>query len=96
MPHRPRRPRRSVTRMTLDEAEKIVALDNDGALDRSDRDVAKIVFEAHTVVQRSAIWGAAPGSDSRRRGRWIFLGAAVFIAVWIAGLLIPLLLGLDR
>ncbi|RKR72992.1 hypothetical protein C8E83_0074 [Frondihabitans australicus] len=82
--------------MTLPEAEKIVALDLDGKLDRSDRDVAKIVFEAHTIVQRASLWGAGPGTPSRRRGMLIFFGAAIFIAVWIAGLLIPLLLGLEQ
>lgn len=82
--------------MTLDEAQKIVALDLDGKLDRSDSSVSKIVFEAHTIVQRSAMWGGAPGSPTRRHGRLIFFGGAIFIAVWIAGLLIPLLLGLDR
>ncbi|AMM21942.1 hypothetical protein AX769_19585 [Frondihabitans sp. PAMC 28766] len=82
--------------MTLPEAEKIVALDLDGKLDRSDSDVAKVVFEAHTVVQRSSLWGAAPGTPARRQGRVVFIGGAIFIAVWIAGLIIPLLLGYDR
>ncbi len=82
--------------MTLPEAERIVALDLDGKLDRKDPDVAKVVYEAHTVVQRASIWGAAPGTPSRRRSVLIFFGAAIFIAVWIAGLLIPLLLHLDK
>ncbi|MCU1526914.1 MAG: hypothetical protein JWP75_677 [Frondihabitans sp.] len=90
------RPRRSVVRMTLAEAEQIVALDREGKLDRGDADVDKVVFEAHTVVQRSAMWGSEPGHPGRRRTAWIFFACGVFVAIWIAGLLIPLLLGLDR
>lgn len=82
--------------MTLPEAERIVALDNEGKLDRDDKAVAKVVFEAHTVVQRAAIWGSEPGHPGRRRTAWIFFACAIFVAVWIAGLIIPLLLGLDR
>jgi hypothetical protein len=82
--------------MTLAEAEKIVALDREGRLDRSDSDVAKVIFEAHTVVQRSTIWGSEPGNPGRRRTKWIFVACGIFLAVWIAGLIIPLLLGLDR
>lgn len=88
----PSRFRRSATRMTLDEAERIVALDRDGRLDRGEPQVRKVVDEAHRVVQRASIWGSAPGHPSRRRAVFIFLGAAVFIAAWIAGLLVPLAL----
>lgn len=93
MPHRPRR---SVVRMTLPEAERIVALDGEGRLDRTDSQVAKVVREAHTVVQRSALWGVGPGHPSRRRGVIAITVSAVFVVVWVAGLLIPLLLGLDH
>lgn len=82
--------------MTLPEAERIVALDHDGKLDRDDPSVSKVVFEAHTVVQRAAMWGGEPGDPARRRLGWIIVGCGLFIAVWIAGLLIPLLLGLDK
>ena len=82
--------------MTLAEAERIVALDQEGRLDRDDPSVAKVVFEAHTVVQRAAMWGGEAGQTSRRRTGWIILGCGIVIAVWIAGLLIPLLLGLGR
>jgi hypothetical protein len=82
--------------MTLPEAERIVALDHDGKLDRSDAQVSKVVFEAHTVVQRAAMWGGSPGHPTRRRTGYILLACGLFLAVWIAGLLIPLLLGFDR
>lgn len=91
MPHRPRR---SAVRMTLPEAERIVALDRDGKLDRDDASVSKVVYEAHTVVQRAAMWGGEPGTPSRRRTAIIVVACGIFLAVWIAGLLIPLLLGL--
>jgi hypothetical protein len=78
--------------MTLPEAERIVALDNDGKLDRGDPEVDKIVFEAHTVVQRSSLWGSGPGHPSRRRTRFVFIASALFLATWIAGLLVPLLI----
>ncbi|ROQ39472.1 hypothetical protein EDF46_1104 [Frondihabitans sp. PhB188] len=89
----PSRPRRSVTRMTLDEAERIVALDRDGTLDRSEPAVDKVVYEAHRVMQRAAIWGSGPGHPSRRRFAFLFVGVAVFFAAWIAGLLVPLVVG---
>jgi hypothetical protein len=82
--------------MTLPEAERIVALDHEGKLDRDDPSVSKIVFEAHTVVQRAAMWGGEPGNPGRRRMWWIIVACGIFVAVWIAGLLIPLILGFDR
>jgi len=86
------RPRRSAVRMTLDEAERIVALDQEGRLERDDAEVAKVVFEAYTVSQRAALWGAEPGHPTVRRNRWIIVATVVFMAVWIAGLLVPLLI----
>ncbi|WP_123955491.1 hypothetical protein [Frondihabitans sp. 762G35] len=92
----PDQPRRRTTRMTLPEAERIVELDREGVLDRSDDDVAKVVFEAHTVVQRSAMWGSSPGHPARRKTVLIVVGAGLFIGTWIVGLLTPLLLGTER
>lgn len=78
--------------MTLPEAERIVALDHDGALDRSDASVERIVHEAHVVVQRSSMWGSAPGNPARRRAVIVFVLSGGLLAVWIMGLLAPLIL----
>ncbi|GAA4677990.1 hypothetical protein [Frondihabitans cladoniiphilus] len=89
----PTRPRRSTVRMTLDEAERIVALDEQNTYDRTDSEVAKIVSEARTVVQRSALWGSGPGQPGRRRSVYLFVASAVFLGVWVLGLLAPLIAG---
>ncbi|MGA1810911.1 MULTISPECIES: hypothetical protein [unclassified Frondihabitans] len=88
----PGHPRRSVTRMTLPEAERIVALAHDGALDRSDESVERIVREAHVVVQRSSMWGSAPGNPARKRTVVVFLLSGALLGVWIVGLLAPLIM----
>jgi hypothetical protein len=76
--------------MPLEEAERIATNAADGVLDISDPDVARVVAQANRVVIRSQMWGTTPDTSTRRWRKLTVLGGILFVAVWVAGLLIPL------
>ncbi|WP_157071541.1 hypothetical protein [Curtobacterium ammoniigenes] len=78
--------------MALDEAQRIAEHAASGLLDTTDADVARVVAQANRVVMRAQMWGASEGATTRRWRRMTVIGGLVFIAVWVAGLLVPLAL----
>lgn len=82
--------------MPLDEAQRISANAADGLLDTTDPDVARVVAQANRVVVRAGVWGRTDDRAERRWWRLGVVGAIVFLAIWVAGLLIPLLTALGQ
>jgi hypothetical protein len=82
--------------MPLEEAERIATFAADGVLDVSDPDVARVVAQANRVVIRSQMWGAAPDTSTRRWRKLTVVFGLLFVAVWVAGLLVPLLTALNQ
>jgi CBS domain-containing protein len=86
--HRPDRVRSS---MTIDEARAIVQQADSGNLPVDDPDVRRVVGEANRVLVRAATWGGGERTPrSRRVRRAVWIGAITFLAVWVVGLLWPL------
>lgn len=96
------RARRAGVRMTLAEAERIVAHDERGLLDSSDPRIAAELGRAHREIQRALMWGAdasiqtefdsaSSATDARRRRRAFVVGALA-LGFAIAALLGPILL----
>jgi hypothetical protein len=90
-----RRERPPRVAMPIDEAQRIAENASNGLLDMADPDVARVVAQANRVVVRSQVWGAAQEPKARRWRRLTVVGAIVFIAVWVAGLLVPLFISLH-
>lgn len=90
-----RRERAPRVSMPIEEAQKIAANASNGLLDLADPDVARVVAQANRVVLRSQMWGSAPEPSTRRWRRLTVIGGIVFIAVWVAGLLVPLFVSLH-
>lgn len=81
--------------MPLEEAERIATNAADGVLDVNDPDVARVVAQANRVVIRSQMWGSTPDVSTRRWRKLTVIGAILFVAVWVAGLLVPLFTSLG-
>jgi hypothetical protein len=81
--------------MPLEEAQRISTNAADGLLDTSDPDVARVVAQANRVVVRAGVWGRSDDRAERRWWRLGLIGAVVFLAIWVAGLLVPLLSALG-
>ena len=86
-----RRERPPRVAMPLEEALRISTNAADGVLDLADPDVARVVAQANRVVTRSQMWGSTPDLPTRRWRRWTVVGGLLFVLVWVAGLLLPLL-----
>ncbi|PZE25648.1 MULTISPECIES: hypothetical protein [unclassified Curtobacterium] len=82
--------------MPLEEAERISTNAADGLLDTSDPDVARVVAQANRVVTRSQMWGSTPDLPTRRWRRLTVLGGLLFVLIWVAGLMLPLLASLGK
>jgi hypothetical protein len=81
--------------MPLEEAQRFSTNAADGLLDTSDPDVARVVAQANRVVVRAGVWGRSDDRAERRWWRLGLIGAVVFLAIWVAGLLVPLLSALG-
>lgn len=80
-------------RLQLDEAQRIVDQAEAGRLDVGDDEVRHIVEDAHARVTRSLVWGAAD-APARRRTVQVIIATAVFVAIGLIALIVPLALGL--
>lgn len=76
--------------LTVDEANVIAQHARDGVLELDDPEVRKVVEQANRVLVRAQMWGEERSPKLRRRRRLIAIGALVMVAVWVAGLLVPL------
>lgn len=81
-------------RMTLAEAERILAAEAEGALNVDDPVIARELAEAKRIVVRARLWGGTAETVNRRylrRGIWFGIAVVAFFAI---ALLVPLLLHL--
>lgn len=90
-----RRERAPRVTMSLDEAQRIAENASKGLLDTTDVDVARVVAQANRTVMRSQMWGGSDSASTRRWRRLTIVGGMIFIAVWVAGLLVPLALSVH-
>ncbi len=74
--------------LTPEEAELIAKHAREGRLDVDDPTIRRVATDAQRTFVRQSLWGG--GSPSRRR--WIFVGGIAFVALWVVGLAVPLLL----
>ncbi|GAA5033272.1 hypothetical protein GCM10025738_16460 [Microbacterium fluvii] len=74
--------------LTPDEAERIAQQARDGRLETDDPQIRKVVTRAQRTVVRTSLWGDAPRSR-RMLVLWLAIG---FIALWVVGLAVPLIL----
>lgn len=88
-----RRKKHRPLQLRLDEAERIVDQAEAGRLDVTDDAVRHIVEDAHARVTRSLLWGAAEAPTRRRTVR-VIVATAVFVAIGLTALIVPLALGL--
>ncbi|PCN46554.1 hypothetical protein Csp2054_16530 [Curtobacterium sp. 'Ferrero'] len=82
--------------LTVEEATAIAEHARSGSLPLDDPEVRKVVDQANRVLVRAQMWGEDRSPRLRRRRRAIAVGALVVVAVWIAGLVLPLVWHLTR
>lgn len=82
--------------LSLDEAAAIAEHAREGRLDMDDPQIRQLVGEANRVMVRTQMWGEQPATPRRRwKRRGLAIGAAAIVAIWVIGLLGPLLLRLG-
>lgn len=81
--------------LTVDEATVIAEHARAGALELDDPEVRKVVEQANRVLVRAQMWGEERSPTLRRRRRLLTGAALLFLLVWVAGLLLPLLFRLG-
>ncbi|ROP65895.1 hypothetical protein EDF24_3062 [Curtobacterium sp. PhB130] len=79
--------------LSLEEATAIAEHAREGRLQLDDPEIRKLVGEANRILVRTQMWGETPPTPRRRwKRRMLAVGAAALVAVWVIGLLGPLLL----
>jgi len=79
--------------LSLEEATAIAEHAREGRLDLDDPEIRRLVGEANRMLVRTQMWGETPPTPRRRwKRRGLAIGAAAIVAIWVIGLLGPLLL----
>lgn len=74
--------------LSPEEAEEISRHAREGRLDTGDPEIRRVVHEANREVVRHSLWGDMPV----RQRRLLLIGGIAFVALWVIGLAVPLLL----
>ncbi|GAA1465062.1 hypothetical protein [Microbacterium thalassium] len=74
--------------LSPEEAENIARHAREGRLDTGDPEIRRVVSRANREDVRNSLWGDMPVANRR----WLLFGGIAFVALWVVGLAVPLLL----